>query len=200
MNLQEHCAESTLARLGPTLELCHRALTIGLATAIALHAERRWDLRADPQMFTHTVRREALEVIKAQNPDARAEDNLGAAMSGLHLTVGDTDVLRVWSGSHGQVRVPTSEHGREFLQQVPSNALLLPGFEAPDVKACRTILLWEHQGDALSQLTLVRPLGLDKGVVAIDWQDSVLQRFATRMDDIVYRRRATNPNQESQTS
>jgi hypothetical protein len=172
----------------------------GISVAEALHAEKRWDPRADPQMFTHTVRREALEVIKAQNPDARAEDNLGASMSGLHIQVGDTDVLRVWNGCNGQVRVPNSEGGRDFLRQVPSNAQFLPGFELPKVPACHTILLWECQAGDLSLFKLVRPLGTERGAAVVDWQEFLLERFATRMEDVVYRRREVDTSQKSQTS
>jgi len=199
--IEDHGPAATIARLEGTLDLCFHALSEGISVAGALHAEKRWDPRADPHMFTHAARREALEVIKAQNPEARAEDNLGASMSGLHIEVGGTDVLRVWHGYNGQVRVPDSEAGRDFLRQVSSSAAFLPGFELPEVpRVCRTILLWEHRGGELSRFTLLRPLGAEEGTVLVDWQESLLERFAQRVDDVVYRRRETAGGREPQTS
>lgn len=201
MLIEDHGAAATIARLEGTLELCFRALSEGISVAGVLHARMHWDPRADPQMFTHAVRREALEVIKAQNPDARAEDNLGASMSGLHIEVGDTDILRVWHGYNGQVRVPSSEAGRDFLRQESSSSSFLPGFELPEVpRVCRTILLWEHQGGELSRFKLLRPLGVEGGTVLLDWQEPLLERFARRIDDIVYRRRQAAAGKELQTS
>ncbi len=201
MEIEDHGPAATLARLEGTLDICFRALTEGLVVAEALHAEKRWDPRADPHMFSHAVRREALEVIKAQNPDAKAEDNLGPAMSGLHIAVGETDVLRVWHGFDGQVRLPSSDAGREFLRQPSSSAQFLPGFEPLVVpQICRTVLLWEHKDGQLSRFKLLRPVDAEAGRVVVDWEEPLLQRFAQRMDDVLYRRRDTAAAQESQTS
>ena len=201
MQIEDHGPVATVARLENTLNLCFRALSEGLLVAGALHAEQRWDPRADPQMFTHAVRREALEVIKAQDSDARAEDNLGAAMSGLHIEVGEIDVLRVWHGCDGQVRLPSSETGREFLLQESSSAQCLPGFESPAVpRICRLILLWEQRDGQLSRFDLLRPLGAEGSKVIVDWREPLLPRFAQRIEDVVYRRRETAASRESQTS
>ncbi len=200
MLLEDHGPAATVARLEDTLGLCFGAISRGIAVADALHAERRWDPRADPQMFTHAVRREALEVIKAHNPEARAEDNLGASMSGLYIEVGGTDIVRVWHGNNGQVRVPSSEAGRDYLRQVSCSAAFLPGFDLPDVpRVCRTILVWEYRGGEVSRFKLVRPVGHERGTVIVDWQESLLERFVQRVDDVGYRRRDTGAGRESQT-
>jgi hypothetical protein len=201
MQIEDHGPEATLARLGGTLELCFSALSSGITLAEDTHAQNGWDRRADPQMFSHLVRREALELIKTQNPEARDEDNLGAAMSGLHLKVGDTDQLRVWHGSAGEVRVPTTETGRNFLKQRSSTAMYLPMFGAPEMSSeCHTILLWEHKGGELSRFTLVRPLDSESGRVVVDWSEPLLLRFAQRVDDIPYRRRASEAERELHSS
>lgn len=201
MQIEDHGPEATVARLEDTLELCFYALSQGITLAEETHAQNGWNHRADPQMFSHLVRREALELIKAQNPDARDEDNLGAAMSGLHLKVGETDQLRVWHGSAGEVRVPTTETGRNFLKQRSSTAMYLPMFGAPAMPSeCHTILLWEHKGGRLSRFTLIRPLDSESGHVIVDWHEPMLLRFTQRVDDILYRRRETAGERELQNS
>lgn len=201
MDIEDHGPAATVARLGGTLELCFNALSRGIALAEAIHAQNGWDPRADPQMFSHIVRREALELIKTQNPDARDEDNLGAAMSGLHLKVGEVDQLRVWHGSEGEVRVPTTETGRNFLKQRSSTAMYLPMFAPAEVPTeCHTILLWEQKDGLLSRFTLVRPLDSESGRVIVDWRQPLLLRFAERMEDVPYRRRQPSSAKDLQTS
>ncbi|MFZ8756948.1 hypothetical protein ACO03V_05945 [Microbacterium sp. HMH0099] len=201
MQIEDHGPEATIGRLANTLELCFHALSEGIALAEEVHAQNGWDSRADPQMFSHLVRREALDIIKGQNPEARDEDNLGAAMSGLHLTIGETDQLRIWHGSGGEVRVPSTETGRSFLKQASSSALYVPIFGVPEMPSeCHTILLWEHKNGTLSRFTLIRPLDAESGHVVADWREPLLLRFSHHVEDLAYRPRPAVGRKELQGS
>lgn len=188
MELEDHQFAPTLARLDATLAVAFVALTKGIELAEAFYAQVGWDLKADPHHFSHTVRREALEVFKAQGMFGAGDTS--SPMSALHLQVGETDALRIWRGYEGEARVPSSETGLTFLRQPASSAPFLPGFDEEKApKRCHSVLLWEHENGQLSRFTLIRPLYADAGKVVADWRQPLLLRYSQTVDDVQYRRR-----------
>lgn len=190
MQLTDHQFGPTIARLDATLAVAFVALRKGLELTEAIYAQAGWNPKTDPHHFSHTVRREALEVFKAEGMFADDDEDASSPMSALHLKVGDTDALRIWRANEGEARVPSSESGLKFLKQPASGAPFLPGFEDEEVpKRCRTVLLWEHKRGQLSRFTLLRPLYADAGRVVSDWREPLLLRYAETVEDVQYRRR-----------
>lgn len=186
MNL--HSPSAALERLGPLPALIFDALSEGVRVSAAWHATSGWSIDADPHIYRHAIRRQAMELLKTYGPDLGNHDNLGLSMSGLILRLDSGDVLRVWHSSDGELPLAESEPMRMFCTQNPTSQgvlfLELPGIEDSD--GSNLVILWDDDGSVLTRFELLRPSGLDGKRVLVDWQRDLLPRHGTKEDDLDY--------------
>lgn len=169
---------STLARLLPTLDELYAGLSSGLRRAAEVHEAYSWNPAADPHLFHHLARREAISYLRQSAAGPAEEDNLGLPMSGLRLSPTPMDILRVWYSDEADLRAPDSASAKSFLTQ-PSSAVDL--FDESGTlfrmrqTVCRTYLQWSAVHTSIRRFQLVRPRGVRNSHVIPDWRVDLLK-------------------------
>lgn len=188
-------------QLEAVIEDIFAALRHGLVLAQQVHTDNHWESEADMHLFLHLVRRETVERLRSSY-DATAEpgDNLGLPMSGIVLAMPSNHVLRVWHSSDGEIPPATSIHRRTFCHQMPSGLgglVPLPQFAVAHDQPSNLAILWDHRGDEIVRLDLVRPMGLDNKKALIDWRHPLLPSFQ-RVSDLDYGRADADKNESAE--
>ncbi len=173
--------QPTVLRLLPALREVFTGLRDGLEIAHSVHAQYGWDPRADPHLFHHLARREAVERLREHVPGVEEEANLGLPMSGLILRPTPGDVVRVWYSDDVQMKAPDSEAGRDFVTQPGTSEDLFSALGHPFPAAtgvCKTFVRWSAQGTTITRFALVRPAGISRGSVVADWTVELVGELA----------------------
>ena len=177
--------DSKRAVLGRTNDVWPRileALKAGIGTAVRLHTTACWDPQDDKNLYQHMIRRKAVEAFKdlATEFDEDGEQSDAALpMSGLILHL-ECDVVRIWHITTSEIPRPGTKNKREFIAQPPSGQTVL--FDVRDIvvqlrrKDDRNhlILRWIVQDHTITRYELIRPAGVKKGKVVVDWQHNLL--------------------------
>lgn len=194
--IRDDSSEATFARLETACQEIYRALERGTRMADHLHSLAHWNFTADPHLHHHMARREAMEELKQLNPELDDDDDLGLAMSGLTLNL-PHDIIRVWHTTDIKIPRPRTAAKVEFVSQVsrwwPSlfDDELTLGFEevtAQRIPKNHTIIQWTAQGSTIVRFDLLRPIGVSRGQVDVEWRVPLLGRY-TQVKDVQYRRR-----------
>jgi hypothetical protein len=169
----------------------HQALKNGISTAVELHDHVGWDYRDDTHLYQHMIRRTALPAIKSLKlelaPEFEGEDE-SLSMSGLILSL-EEDVVRMWHISTVDIQTPSTRTRRTFTKQPPCRQqsildvrdthdvhdVLTQFRRQPDLN--KLILRWTVVDHHISRFDLVRPTGIWKGHVDVDWSDDLLKRY-----------------------
>jgi hypothetical protein len=158
-----------------------------LETAVEIHGHYEWLRERDKQYFTHTVRRRAVEQLRAAGYIVD-EDNQGRVPLMSSITVRHQGVaLRLYRPTitrDGVIEVPLPRHSRKlqsfYRQEFGS---VIGGMETNNVLA-----LWhDREGVLVDPITLVRPLGGDhrKSNLKLHWKGPLRREMATyRTDDL----------------
>ncbi|MEV0382470.1 hypothetical protein [Nonomuraea sp. NPDC050643] len=153
------------------------ALRAGIDIAAHLHSTAGWDPQDDKHLYQHMIRRKAVEAFKGLSTEFDEDDDQSDAalsMSGLMLRL-EHDVIRIWHITPLEIPKPGSKTKREFIAQPPSGQTAL--FDVRDLMhrlrrddRNHLILRWTIQHHTITRFDLVRPSGVKKGKVVVDWQ------------------------------
>lgn len=183
--------EAVLRRTDGIWRPIYQALKDGISTANDLHDHVGWDYHDDTHLYKHMIRRTAVPAIKSLKLELAPEperDEESLSMSGLILSL-EEDVVRMWHISTVDVRAPTSRTRRAFTRQPPClQQSLLDVRDAHDVHDVLTqfrrkpdlnklILCWTVVDHCINRFDLIRPTGVWKRSVDIDWRDNLLERY-----------------------
>jgi hypothetical protein len=174
--------DTVLARTNDVWPQIHQALKAGIDTAVHLHATAHWNPQDDKHLYQHMIRRKAVEAFKDLTTEFDEDEEQGDAalpMSGLILHL-ECDVVRIWHIASSEIPRPGTKNKREFVAQPPSRQTVL--FDVRDLvvqlerKDDRNhlILRWIVEEHAITRFELVRPAGVEKGKVIVDWNHDLL--------------------------
>ncbi|MEO3806604.1 hypothetical protein [Nonomuraea sp. B1E8] len=179
--------DAVLARTEHVWPEVYNALTNGIKTAIYLHEVAEWEFRDDKHLYQHMIRRKAIEAFKSLAPEGdTASDQSDATdlpMSGLILAL-EQDIVRIWHIATADIPKPTTPAKLEFVDQPASGqASLFDPHEFSGRPRRRNselnhlILRWTVKDHEIERYELIRPAGIWKGRVDIDWRKDLLPRF-----------------------
>ncbi|MEU7831441.1 hypothetical protein [Nonomuraea sp. NPDC049129] len=175
--------DAVLARTAHVWPDIREALMDGIKAAVDLHDFIGWDYRDDKHLYQHMIRRKAVEAFKVLKPEGETGsepvDATDLPMSGLILTL-EHDVVRIWHIATPEIPKPTTPTKCEFVSQPPSRQMSL--FDVPDVgrkhELNHLILRWTVREHLIERFDLVRPAGMEKNHVVVDWHRNLLPRCA----------------------
>lgn len=177
----------TITAIQPVIEPTFSALEEGLKTAIKIHGDYKWLRREDKQYFSHTVRRHAVEDLRAGGYTVD-EDEHGRVPLMSSITVRHGGVaLRLYRATltrKGVIEVPLPRDSRKlqsfYRQEFGS---VISGLETNNVVA-----LWhDEEGVLVDPIALVRPLGGDhrRSNLKLHWKGPLKRDMARyRTDDL----------------
>ncbi|MEV1168747.1 hypothetical protein [Nonomuraea sp. NPDC049784] len=188
--------EAVLARTENVWPKVRNALIEGIKTAIDLHERAGWEYQDDKHLYQHMIRRKAVQVFKSlkleAEEDSDASDTSVLAMSGLILYLPDDepdDVVRIWHIATSHIPKPGTPTRRAFVKQQHSeqDTLMDQLFDPVRTKIAHwrhrdepnhLIVHWTVNEHAIERLDLVRPTGIGRTSVAVDWRVNLLEWMA----------------------
>lgn len=175
--------DAVLARTEGVWPEIYGAIKVGIDTAVHLHNTAHWDPQGDKHLYQHMIRRKAVEAFKDLNTEFDEDDEVSdraLPMSGLILHL-ERDIVRIWHITTSEIPRPGTRNKREFVAQPPSGQAAL--FDVRDLihlrrkdERNRLILRWIVQDHTITRFELVRPAGVRKGRVEVDWDLDLLSR------------------------
>jgi hypothetical protein len=173
---------AVLARTEGVWPEIYGAIKAGIDTAVHLHNTAQWDPLADKHLYQHMIRRKAVEAFKDLITEFDEDDEVSdraLPMSGLILRL-ELDIVRIWHITTSEIPRPGTKNKREFVAQPPSGQGTL--FDVRELvthlrrrdERNHLILRWIVQDHTITRFELVRPAGVRKGRVEVDWDWDLL--------------------------